>query len=190
MNDVTSLPQAMIDDFVAAAHGDFDKVKRLIAERPELVHAEASWRERALEAASQTGRADIVEFLLAAGAQLDVCTSVMLGDMRQVEAFLSMDPNLINARGANDLPLMYFAAIRGYREIAEYLLQLGAEINAGRGGNTALHGAVRFGQTEMVSWLLANEADANSLDYNGKIPLQLAEENDQTEIAEFIRKSL
>jgi len=189
MNDVTSLPQAMIDDFVAAAHGDFDKVKQLIAGHPELVDAEASWGERAVEAASQTGRVDMVEFLLAAGARKDICTAVMLGDMRQVEAFLAADPGLIYARGAHDLPLMYFAAIRGHTGIARYLLQRGAEINAGNGGNTALHGAVIFGQVEMVSWLLENGADVNALDHNGKIPQQLAEESGQTVIAELIRQT-
>ncbi|HSF83005.1 MAG TPA: ankyrin repeat domain-containing protein [Anaerolineales bacterium] len=189
MSTENTQSQQLIDEFVGAAHGDFDKVKRLIADHPHLISANASWHELAIEAASQTGRVDIVDFLLAAGARLDICTAVMLGDMEMTKKFLKTDSSLISARGAHGLPLMYYVAIRGNQEIARFLLEQGADINAGRGGNSALHGAVNFNQSEMVTWLLANGADANALDYNGKTPLQLAEENTQTEIAALLRQA-
>lgn len=187
MGTETSLTQPLIDEFVAAAHGDFDKVRLLLSEHPGLLNENASWQERAVEAASQTGRVDIVEYLLAAGAPMDICTAVMLGDLSAVKRMLAADPRLISVKGAHGLPLLYFAAIRGHEEIASFLFERGAKVNAGSGGNTALHGAVIFGQAGIVTWLLANGADPAALDYNGKTPLQLAEENKLVEISALIR---
>jgi len=189
MNFDKSIPQALIDEFVAAAHGDIRKVKQLLAEHPDLVNANASWHELPIEAASQTGSVEIVEFLLASGAPLDICSAVMLGEINQIEKLLIANPNLILTKGAHDLPLMYFAAIRGHQEIANYLLERGAEVDAGNGGNTALHGAVLFGQVDMVTWLLANGANVKVLDFNGKTPLQLAEQNQQTTISELLKQA-
>jgi ankyrin repeat protein len=81
---------------------------------------------------------------------------------------------------------MYFPAIRGYQEIAALLLEKGAEINAGAGGNTALHGAVLFGQVEMVRWLLDHGAEPALTDYNGKMALELARENGQSTMIKLL----
>jgi len=182
MSDSPTDDQKLIDEFVGVCHGDFERVKTLLTAHPRLIHGSASWVETGIEAAAQTGRVDIVEYLLVAGAPLDICTAAMLGRTDQVAAFLLTDPEHSKARGAHGLPVMYFPAIRGHQEIAALLLDKGAEINAGAGGNTALHGAVLFGQVEMVRWLLEHTADPSLLDYNGKTALELARENNQAAI--------
>ena len=186
MSDSQMEDQKLIDEFVGVCHGDFERVKALLAAHPSLLHGSASWRETGIEAAAQIGRVDIVEFLLRAGAPLDICTAAMLRRKDQVAAFLLTDPGLSQARGAHGLPVMYYPAIRGDQEIAALLLGKGAEINAGAGGNTALHGAVLFGQVAMVRWLLEHGADPALMDYNGKTALELARENNQGAIVELL----
>jgi ankyrin repeat protein len=186
MPELPALEQSLIDEFVGVCHGDLERVKTLLAAHPGLVHGNASWVETGIQAAAQTGRVDIVEYLLAAGAALDICTAAMLGQRDQVAAFLQKDPGQSQARGAHGIPVMYFPAIRGHQEIAALLLDNGADINAGAGGNTALHGAVLFGQVEMVRWLLEHTANPGLLDYNGKTALELARGNGQTAIAELL----
>lgn len=178
--------QEMIDEFVGVAHGDLERVKELLAAYPALVQARASWNESAVEAAAQTGQVEIAKLLLAAGAQPDICTAAMMGHQDQVVSFLQADPSLISATGAHGIPLLYFPAISGHPEIAELLWTHGANVNAGEGGNTPLHGAVLFYQPAMVRWLLDQGAKNDPLDYNGRTPLQLAEENNQADIIEIL----
>ena len=45
-----------------------------------------------------------------------------------------------------------------------------------------------FRQDRMVSWLLANGADASLKDYNGRTPLELALENNDPEIANLLKQ--
>jgi uncharacterized protein len=179
--------QPTIDEFVGAAHGDFERVRSLLTAYPALLNARATWDEAALGAAAQMGRTDIAEYLLAAGAPLDICTAAMLGWGERVAALLDADPALAGATGAHGIPVLYFPVIRGHTGIAELLLARGADVNAGAGGTTALHGAALFGQPEMARWLLAHGAEAGARDYEGKTPLRVAEERDQAEVAAILR---
>ncbi len=188
METASTLSQDIIDEFVSVAHGDFERVKLLLNKYPGLVHERASWNEMGIEAAAQTGQLEIIEYLLAAGATLDICTAAVLGQKDQVEAFLSTDPGLVNAIGAHGIPLLYFPVIMGYMEITQLVLAHGADVNAGQGGNTALHGAVLFNQPGMVSWLLSQGAAYDPLDYNNKTPLDLAVEKGSEEIIALLRK--
>jgi len=181
--------QKLVDEFVGAAHGDFEKVQEMLAEYPDLINADASWNELAIEAAAQTGRVDIAQFLLAAGAPLDICTAAMLGDKEKVLQFLDQDPQASQARGAHGIPVLYFPVIRSQREVAALLLDRGAQVNAGEYGYPPLHGAILFNQIEMVKWLLENGADRNLKDYDGQTPLERAEEHKRKEIIQILKSS-
>lgn len=184
----TSLTQELIDKFVGNAHGNFAIVKELLEEQPALLNANASWNERAIEAAAQTGQVEIVEYLLEKGAPLDICTAAMLGRIEQVRSMMRDDPELIQARGAHGIPLMYFPVIRGHKDVADLLLQLGVEVDSSSpGGITPMHGAVMFNQVDMAAWLLDHGADPNPL-YDGKTPLKMAIENEQQVMADLLRE--
>ena len=172
---MVALSQDVIDEFVGVAHGDFVRVRALLAEHPALINARASWNETAIEAAAQVGRRDIAEFLLVHGAPLDICTAAMLGMADRVNTFMQTDPALINAQGAHGIPLLYFPVIGGHPALAETLLEHGANINAGEGGNPPIHGAVMFRQIDMLKWLLDHGANVNALNYESKTPLAVAQ---------------
>lgn len=185
---MSEIPQELIDQFVGVAHGDFTQVKALLAEAPALLNARASWGEYAIQAAAQTANLEIVEFLLARGAPLDICTTAVLGMTERVRAFLREEPALVHARGAHGLPLLYYPAICGNEPMAELLVSAGAEVNAAADGSaTALHGAVMFGRDNMVRWLLFHGADPNPKNQDGKTPLQLALEGKHSELAQILR---
>ncbi len=166
--------QGIIDQFVGAAHGNFDQVRQLLAQYPLLVNMPSRWGETALQAAAQVGRRDIVEFLLNAGAPWDICTAAMLGAGDTVQSMLWSNPNLVYATGAHGIPLLYFPVISGNYALADWLLARGAPINAGVGSSTPLHGAVLFDQLAMIQWLLACGADPSLTDTGGNTPLQVA----------------
>ncbi len=186
----TALPeQRIIDQFVGVSHSDFATMRQLLAQHPAMINAPARWGETAIQAATQVGRVDMVEFLLAAGAPRDICTAAMLGAVATVQALLQADPTLIQATGAHGIPLLYFPVIKGNKALAESLLAQGAPINAGVGSSTPLHGAVLFGPPAMVAWLLAHGADPELGDNEGKTPLQIAVANDNTAAAELLRQA-
>jgi ankyrin repeat protein len=184
---ITTPTQEMIDQFVGNAHGNFTLVKEMLAKYPSLVTAEASWTETAVQAAAQTGQVEIVNYLIDHGAEYDICTAAMLGNLDCMDDFIKMDPKLINARGTHGLPLLYFPVIHAKTEVAEYLYQHGADPNAASpGGITPLHGAVMFNQPKMAEWLLEHGAGPNPR-YDGKTPLAMALEKQQTELIEVLR---
>jgi ankyrin repeat protein len=187
MSVITAPTQEIIDQFVGNAYGNLAVVRELIVKYPSIVSANASWTETAVQAAAQTGQVDIVNYLIDHGAEYDICTAAMLGNLGCMDDFLKEDPNSINARGAHGIPLLYFPMIHARMKVADYQLQHAADPNAASpGGITPLHGAVMFNQPAMAVWLLQHGADPNPL-YEGKTPLALAVDKNRAELIEILR---
>ncbi|HLU11095.1 MAG TPA: ankyrin repeat domain-containing protein [Oceanobacillus sp.] len=187
MTTSTQLSQDQIDEFVVASHSDFEKVQKMLAENPALLNENATWMETPIQAAAHVGNRTIAEYLLEQGAPLDICTAAMLGLDEEVAAILADEPDAAHAVGAHNIPVLFYPAISGNIAIAERLLAAGADVNAGEGGNTPLHGAAGFGQPEMVRWLLDHDANPFAMDFNGKAPIEVAQANGHTVIVEMLR---
>lgn len=58
----------LVNEFVIAGHGNFEKVKKLLAQEPKLINAAWDWGggdwETALGGASHMGNKDIARFLI------------------------------------------------------------------------------------------------------------------------------
>jgi ankyrin repeat protein len=57
-----------------------------------MISADASWTETAVQAAAQTGQVEIVNYLIDHGADYDICTAAMLGNLSCMDDFLLDDP--------------------------------------------------------------------------------------------------
>src|SRR5438105_5136935 len=101
-----NVPQNIVDEFVGVSHGDLARVKSLLAQHPQLLNAMSSLGESPIQAAAQTAQREIAQYLLAAGAPLDICTAAMLGEREQVEKMLAADASLALSRGAHGIPAM------------------------------------------------------------------------------------
>src|SRR5437660_9734181 len=154
-----ALDQALVEECVGNAHGNLERVRELVDEHPELVEARAPWNETAVEAATQMGRRDIIEYLVSRGAPVDFFTACVLGRTDQVLAELRSDPARARARGVHELPVLYFAGIGGQLEVAELLLRHGADVNDAAPAAAPIHGAVMGGRLELVRWMLSRGAD-------------------------------
>jgi ankyrin repeat protein len=176
----------MIDDLVGNAHGNLARVREILGSYPGLIDARARWGETPLQAAAQMGNKAIVEYLLDMGAPLDICTAVMLGQRDTVAVLLADNPKLAHATGAHGIPLLYFAAIYGESGIAAYLIKQGAGVNEGDGKMTPLHAAALFNQPEMAVWLLRRKARRNAKNFEGKTPLEVAQEKGHAAVVEAL----
>lgn len=186
MDPTPEITPDLVQEFVIAAHGNLEKVKTMLPQQPGLLNIPwAMFDETALAAASHMGRRDIAEYLLEAGAPLTVCAAAMLGRTDDVAAFLADDPALANAQGAHGIPILFHAAMSGNLAVPELLLAQGG----GEGINSALHGAILYGHTDMVAWLLDHGAtNLDVPDFEGKTPLRVAVERGHTEIADLLRQ--
>lgn len=179
------LTQDQIKEFVFAAHGDFEKVKSLLAQEPRLLKGRyLEFDESGLEAASHVGNRQIAEYLLSKGETLTICSAAMLGLADQVAEFLEADPSLANARGAHGISLMFHAALSGNTIVTDLLIAHGG----GEGLDQSLHAAVRLGHLDMTRWLLERGADLDVKNFQGKTPLEVALEQDDAQIVELLQK--
>lgn len=97
-----------------------------------LLNAGASIRKRTEWWSGAFGLLDdcdpsLVEFLLQRGAVLDAHSAARLGLMAELRALVTADPGRVHARGGDGQTPLHFASTV---EIAEYLLENGADIDA------------------------------------------------------------
>ena len=170
--------QAVVDELVGNAHGNLERVEELLEAHPELLNAKATWNETPIEAATQMGNRAIIEFLIARGAPVDFFTGLVLGRVDEVT------PDRANSRGIHDLPALYFAAIGGSIQVAQALLEAGADVNARSQAAAPIHGAVMGRSPDMVKLLLDNGADPSLQDYAGRDARTLALEMKREDVAE------
>jgi ankyrin repeat protein len=122
----------------------------------------------------------------------------MMGMTAHVRAQLRKDPLRLHECGAHNMPLTWFPAIGGggaeQLEIARLVLAGGAEVDAHKRGQTALHWAARGGQVEMAELLLAHGAavEARAWLTTGErgttTPLDLARQGGHGPMIELLRR--
>lgn len=114
-----------VEEFVAKAHGDFERVQEMVAKEPGLVNAVWDWGggdwETALGAAAHMGRRDIAEFLLDQGARLDIFAAAMLGRLDIVRAMVAEFPAMRQAAGPHGISLIAHAQAGGAEAVLEFL---------------------------------------------------------------------
>jgi len=125
-----ALEAELVQEFVGNAHGDFERVKELLAQEPGLVNATWDWGggdfETALGAAGHMGRKDIANYLLDNGARIDLFVAAMLGKLEIVKAALSAYPEARNIPGPHGIPLIAHAEAGGEeaKAVLEFLTSL------------------------------------------------------------------
>jgi len=123
----------MVKDFVAAAHGNFDRTKEMLAAEPGLLNATWDWGggdfEMAIGGAGHMGRKDIALWLIEQGGRMDVFVATMLGRRDIVEPTLKAFPYLINSKGPHGISLLRHAKAGGAEnaELTAWLESLGAK---------------------------------------------------------------
>ena len=150
-----------LDVFEAAAVGESERVHELLASDPARVHAWSDDGFTPLHLACFFDHPELVESLLAAGADV---------------AAVARNPMRVQ-------PLHSAAAGAGARVVAA-LLERGAEVNARQqGGFVPLHAAAQNGDSDVARLLLDRGADASLATDVGKTARDLAHEAGHAELA-------
>lgn len=117
----------------------------------------------------------------------DIYQAIQKGDLALVKTMLEKDSALLNSYANEDKPL-HFAAKLNQKDIAEYLVFKGGEMNA-RGNDiidfTPVTWAIRNGNKEMTEMFLKNGANLQYRTWLGESYLHFAALFNRKELAEF-----
>jgi ankyrin repeat protein len=185
MSDVTLF-------FQAVQAGNVGNVKALLDSNASLATAKNEKGQSALLLAAYGGKTEIRDLLLARGVELDLHEAAATGQLERVKQFVEKEPALAKSYSPDGFPVFALAAVFGHKEVAEYLLEKGAEVNAAAANGTgynSLTGAVASGHTLIVSWLLANGAEPNYRYGAGYSPLLTAAANGHLGIVSILLAS-
>jgi ankyrin repeat protein len=112
----------------------------------------------------------------AAAAKVDtIIDAAWRGDLKAVQAFVAQgvpvdSPSLIDGSTA-----LYASAARDSLEVAQYLIEHGADLNARTPeGDTPLHQAAYSDSLRLATLLISKGADINAIDLRGRTPLHMA----------------
>ena len=138
--------------FDAIREGDQETLTALLNERPTLVTATEDGNPPLFIAAMYgfSGRTQrykgIVEFLIDRGAIQDVFASAYLDNPALTQTLLREDASRVGARDVKGNTALHYAAERGATQVAELLIQHGADVNAPDSrGQSPLHNAAHPG---------------------------------------------
>ena len=111
--------------------------------------------------------------------------AMLLKDMNTIDEFLEKNPKRINSKQNS---LLIIAAMFDDKELIEYFVGKGENINIRENGWTPLHKAAENNKIIAVKTLLDFHADINSKAAPGYTPLHLAAKQGHTEIVDILIK--
>ncbi|MOA21233.1 Ankyrin repeats (3 copies) [compost metagenome] len=151
-----------LDLYEAAELDELDKVKKILASNPALIHGRDEYEFTVLHGAVNTENVEMIRYLIEQGA----------------------DVNAQNDEGYTPLHIAL------YPDVADCLLAHGALINLpSYDGSTPLHTQVSDGEErwDVIMLLLARGADRHLKDEEGYTPLDVALQREEKEIAAILR---
>jgi ankyrin repeat protein len=151
------------DIFEAAATGRIERVRQLLKQDPNLIHAWSPDGWTALHL--NFNHLDVAKLLIDSGADLN-----------------------LNSRNALNATPLQGAAATNRIELARLYLSRGTNVNCRSAeGGSPLEEAAGSGFLDFAKLLLENGANVNQKDDNGKTPLAIAIQYKQPEMAKFLR---
>jgi ankyrin repeat protein len=111
------------------------------------------------------------------------------GDLATVRGSVDMDPALLKSREWDNATLLHDAVGHNQLEVAKYLLDKGADVNAVTAdGLTPLHMAAQNGNINIIKLLLERGPRVNALDSKGWTPLDRAKKWGHPDAVKFLKE--
>lgn len=166
----------------AAAKGKYEIVKLLLKHGADPVKKN---RDGATPLdLVREGDQDVADLLRGNAALLDAAKK---GNLARVQRLVSTENiNCRDAQGRNSTPLHLAAGYNNF-EVAEYLLENGADVNAqDKGGLIPLHNASSYGHLDIAALLIKHNTVVNATDKWGFTPLHEAAQKGRTQLCALL----
>ncbi|XP_071107805.1 ankyrin repeat domain-containing protein 17-like isoform X5 [Haliotis cracherodii] len=151
----------------AAREGHDEMVALLLSHDADINAQTEETQETALTLACCGGFLEVADFLIKAGADIELgCSTPLMeaaqeGHLELVKYLLDHNANVHAQTGTGDTALTY-ACENGHTDVAELLLERGAELeHESEGGRTPLMKAARAGHLCTVNFIIIKGADVN-----------------------------
>ncbi len=172
--------------------GDYLGFRLAISKDPSI-HTDNKGSATQLERAVSGGSMDVIESLLAKGADINAKNRdgfsalhfAVISNRLEIARFLiAKGANTSAKDDAFSKTPLHYAASQGSKKMVEFLIAKGADIDAkDQFDYTALHEAIIQGPREIIELLIAKGADINARDNNGYTPLHYAAKGGLKEVA-------
>jgi ankyrin repeat protein len=175
--------------FEAIRAGDLATVKSFVGADASLASARNDSGVSGVLTAVYMGRGEIRDFLIGAGASLDLAEAAAVGNLARVRELIENNHAKADSFSPDGFAVVALAAFLGHLEIVQYLAARGADVNAAAtngSGYNALTAAVTSGHLAVVQWLLEHGANANYRYSAGYSPLLTAASNGRLDIAKLL----
>lgn len=178
------------DEFLEAVQkGNVTKINQLLNTNPTLAKSKAENGVSAILLALYYGHQNVARTIASKKHELDIFEVSVLGELAKVKALIGQDPSLINSYSADGFTPVALAAYLGQKDVTEYLILKGANVNAtarNATGFTALTGAISNNHVEISKILVKKGADVNHRYEDGVSPLMEASLNGNIELVNFL----
>ncbi len=183
--------RALLD---AAEKGNIEAVKLLLINNGADVNAKVTDGATPLDVAIRLKQTETADLLRKhggkSGAEFSIQAAIAVGNIEAVKQHLAAGSD-VNAKNSDDWTPLQIAADKGHKEIAELLIDKGADVNAKSGPfrETPLHNAASGGHKEIVELLIAAGADVSAkglVFYGERTPLHRAAGQGHKGIAELL----
>jgi ankyrin repeat protein len=168
--------------------GELGKVRALLSANFLLASQRLASGESPLMAALYRGHYDIVDAVIEAGAEIDVCAAAATGRMEDLRR--RVNDATVNSYAYDGWTPLHLASFFGHLDAARALLDAGADVNAvSRNGlaNTPLHAAAAGRHADVALLLIEWGASGTALDAGGYSARRIAEENGLTDVVSALR---
>ena len=113
--------------------------------------------------------------------------AVREGDCEEVKKLIGQGADVDVVFGDNDYRLLHIAAMAGYKEVVEFLIEKGADVNQQDNElATPLHMAAMEGHKRVVEFLIEKEANVDQQDDLQATPLHWAASSGYKGVVEFL----
>ena len=177
------------DEFLESVQkGDKTKINHLLATNPDLANIKAKNGVSAIVQAFYYGHPDVALAIGERKKALDIFEAGVLGRLDRVKTLIANDSSLTTSYSPDGFPVLALAAYLGQKQVTEYLIVQGADLNAvakNPTGFTALTGATANDHTEIAKLLVNHGANVNHRYEEGASPLMEAAHNGNAELVKF-----
>lgn len=174
--------------FDAIRSGNKDEVERLLMLDPVLIHARENGFSPILVAAYHH-EPGIASFLADKTVAINIFEAAATGKINNIIRLLARDPQLVNAYAEDGFQPLGLACLFGHYDSAEYLVKVGASINAlskNKLKAAPIQSAAAGGHHQVVKMLLEHSADPNIRERNGYTALHAAAQKGDEEMIRIL----
>ncbi|MFJ8260999.1 ankyrin repeat domain-containing protein [Rummeliibacillus sp. NPDC094406] len=168
---------------------NLEEVKSMICENPELLNLRSQTGQSLVLTAIYNGASHSLEFLLEKRLPLDIYEASATGELSRVKELVELNPSLVLEFANDGFTALGLASYLGYKNIVEYLIENGADINSTAKNSMKvmpLHSAVATKKVDIAELLLKNGAQVNAKQDSGWTPLHEAAMNGQLEMLQLL----